>query len=168
MKAIILPVTILGLLSVAFADDIRSEIKPVSDEVCKALSNRDITAFKKALTGKVTADFKYFDTPTAKPMNFDQMVATMKMGLSQMSKVTLADERLLSTSKQVGDSITVLTIHHMTGLTTPGPDKKTHSMSFAGVSTDVYKKVGGKWLLSSMTWKSTEQKMDGHRMKPGM
>jgi len=167
MKAILLSISLLGLLSVAYADDLRPGINATSDEVCKALMNRDIGAFKKALAGKVTADFKYYDTPTTKPMSYDQMVSVMGQSLAAMSKVTIATEKLLH-AKIEGDTATVLTIHRMTGTLVPGKDGKSHSMSFSGVSTDMYKKVGGTWKFASMTWKSTEQKMDGHRIKAGM
>lgn len=167
MRAIILSIGLLGLLSVALAEDLRTEVKSTADEVCKALMNKDIAGFSKALAGKVAPDFKYYDTPTTKPMTFDQMVATMKMGLGMMSKVTTAEERLVSL-KTAGDTTTAITSHTMVGRTLPDKDKKFHTMSFVGVSVDVYKKVGGTWKLSSMTWKSTEQKIDGHRQKPGM
>jgi len=165
MKAIILPLCVLGLMTTALADDIRPQLKAMDDAVCKAMQKKDLVAFDNALKGVISPDFKYYETPASKPMTYAQMLSEMKMGLGMMTKVNLVDTRLLSV-KSAGDTSTALCIHRMTGLTT-GPDKKSHSMSFSGVSIDVFKKVGSGWKYVSMTWKSQEQKMDGHRIQAG-
>jgi len=163
MKALALPVCLLGLLTIASADALRDQINSMSAAVGKSLMAKDIVGFAKAIKPGVTADFKYLDNPTAKPMNFDQMVAGMKMGVGSYTKVTVAEARILSV-KPAGDSATVLMSHKMAGLIT-GPDKKSHVQSFTGISIDTYKKVGGAWKMASMTIKSSEMKMDGKPMQ---
>jgi hypothetical protein len=169
MKAIILPVCVLGLLTVAVADDLRTQLGSMGDAVQKAMMNRDIAAFNMALKGRVTPDFKYYETASAKPMTYDQMIAGMKMGFASMSSVKMAEMKVLSVKPDkvdMADSATVVTSHHMSAITTDAK-KKSHVMTFSGTSIDTYKKVGGNWLMSSMTWKLQETKLDGHRMKPG-
>ena len=133
----------------------------------KAIKARDVTAFANVMKTSITPDFKYTEGPTAKPMGFDGMVAGMKAGLGMMKDISVADMHILSL-KQTGDTATVLTSHKMVGHTLPGKDKKSHLMSFSGVSVDTYKKVGGAWKMSGMAWKSQEQKMDGKPMTGGM
>jgi hypothetical protein len=47
-----------------------------------------------------------------------------------------------------------------------GPDKKSHTMSFSGTSTNTYVKVKGKWLMSVMSWGKSTMMMDGKPMDP--
>jgi hypothetical protein len=165
MKAIILPVCVLGLLTSAFADDIRPQLAALNDSVSKALVKKDIAAFSAAMKGKVTPDFKYFETTASKAMTFDQMVAEMKGGLAMMTKITSAESRLLKLTASPSTA-TVLTSHHMTGLI-PGKGKQPHTMTFTGVSVDVFKKTGAIWKMASMTWKATERKIDGRIVPAG-
>jgi hypothetical protein len=160
MKAIIVSISFLGLVFVALADDVRSQIKILGTQVSAALMKKDIAAFSAAMKGNVTSDFKYYDNAKAKPMTFDQMVGGMKMGLAMISQMKSADDRLLSL-KTVGDTTTAKTIHSLVGLIADPKTKRNHTMSFSGVSVDVFKKVGGSWKMSSMTWLSQGRKMDG-------
>jgi ketosteroid isomerase-like protein len=161
----LLPVCFLGLLSVACADTIQSQVNATSAAVCKAMMNKDMNAFSAAMKDHVTPDFKYFETKTSKPTTYDQMVAGMKMGLASFTKITAVETKILNL-KTVGDTTTIISSHHLAGLIS-GPDKKSHSMAFNGTTTDVYKKVGTTWKEASMTWNTQESRMDGHLVKPG-
>jgi len=167
MKAIILPVCFLGLLTVASADDLKGQITAMNGVVQKAMLKRDAVAFAAALKGQVTPDFKYFEDAKAKPMTFDQMVANMKMGFAQMASISTAEANVL-TAKETGNTAKAVVSHHMLGKVA-GQDKKTHTMTFSGVSIDMYQKIGGTWKMASMTWRSQETRLDGHLQKrPGM
>ena len=163
MKVIALPLALLGLLSVAPADALRDQINSTNAKVCKAMQNKDLDAFAKILKPITAPKFVYSETGQ-KPMNFDQMVAGMKMGLGQMSKITYVNSRIL-TIKGGGTAKVASIVHEMAG-TMPDPKKKTHTLSYKLISQDQYELKGGKWLWKSMTITSTEMKMDGKAFNP--
>jgi hypothetical protein len=164
MKAVTLPLTFLALLTIASADDLRNQLNASGPAIDKALLKQDIGAFSAAMKTIAAPDFKYYDTPTAQPQTFDQMVANMKAGLSRLSRTVTFESKVLSAKSKDGVG-TVLTSHTMVGFSLPDKDKKKHIITFTGVSQDIYKKIGGAWKMESMTWKSTENKVDGHRVK---
>ncbi len=158
-----MPACLFGLLTVACADQLRTQITAMDDVLHKAFMNKDISAFAGAMRGHVTADFKYYDNPTAKPMGFDQMVSGIKMGFSQMSEMVSEQSKLLNV-KMSGNTATAYTVHYMS-YKSVDKQKKVHTGTFSGVSIDTYKNVGGAWKMASMAWKSQEIKSDGHRIK---
>lgn len=151
--------------ALAFAgDSLRSAILVVGKPIERALMHKDVAAFAKAVRPNVTDDFTYSDAG-GKPMDFDTMVQEMKQSLSAYTKITLATSRIVSV-KQKGDTGAAVERHEMKGYTL-GPDKKKHNLVFIGTSTESYKKVGGKWLMSSMVMKTDKLTMDGKPMSMG-
>lgn len=127
------------------------------------MKKKDFATLSKQMKAGTTSDFKY--TEEGKTQTFDQMMQNMKMGLGMMNKLTVCSTKLL-TLKEKGDKAVATNQHMMVGTMT-APDKKTHTMSFSGVSENTYVKQGGKWKMASMTWKSMKQTMDGKPI-PGM
>lgn len=132
----------------------------------KTMMNRDAAGFAAIVKGQVTSDFKYTDTPGGKPMGFDQMVAGMRAGFAAMTKVTVAEAKILNvTPKNPTTTATVMMIHTMNYISTDPTTKKNHTHTFRGVSIDTYKNLNGVWKMSSMAWKSTEMTKDGVHVK---
>ncbi len=157
MKKFTLAFAILALCAVAGADALRSQIDAMNKTMHTVMMNRDINAFIKAVKGGVTKDFKYSEQ--GKAQTFDQMVAGMKGGFAMMTKVTAADSKVLSLTER-GNSATCTTQHTMMGITMD-PKHKAHKLGFTGTSVETYRKEKGKWLMSSMSWKSQQMTMDG-------
>ncbi len=162
MKAISLPLVLVCLVTVASADSLRSEIKSLNGMVQKAMLSKDMKSLGKKMKSGVTSDFKYMERGQA--MNFDTMVKMMDQGMASFAKVTQAKSEIL-TLKETGKSAAGTTRHTVSGMIM-GPDKKQHTMLMVGVSSDTYKKVGGKWKMSSMSWKDEKTTMDGKPFDP--
>ena len=162
MRNILLPILALGVVTIASADTLRDQLKQMDTKVSAALVKKDFVSFSAVLKPWVAPDFVYSE-PGQKPMNFDKMVAGMKMGLGMMSKVTLA-KATLSNLKETGTMATATSIHKMAGTIPGGKGGKMHTMAYTGVSTETYEKVNGKWLMKSMSMRTTEMSMDGKPM----
>ena len=152
-------------LSAAQAQSLKSTIESSNKRITDAMKAQDFAKLAQELKAVVTTDFVYSeDGQPGKPQTFDQMLANMKMGLSSMKKVTIANATFL-TLKEKGNTATSTAKHTMGGMV-PGPDKKTHLLVYSGISTDVYVKQGSKWKMKSMAWKTTSMTMDGKPFDP--
>ncbi len=134
----------------------------VNKKLHAAMMKKDTDAFAKIVKEGVNSDFKYVED--GRSMNFDQMVANMRQGMSQMTKVTASDSKIVSL-KEKGNSATAVMSHRMSGRMI-GKDKKSHTTSFSGISTDVFRKQGGQWKMARMSWKSQKMTMDGKPYDP--
>lgn len=148
----------------ANAQSLRKEIEKMNSVVQACMMKKDIAGFKKACQGGMTADFKYVEAgKKGKPMNFDQMVAMMKMGFDQMGKINSV-KTVIHSVKEKGNTGVCKSTHSFSGIMLmPGKDGKMtkHTMSEEGDVTETYVKVGGKWKMSSMTWENDRAKLDG-------
>lgn len=162
MKALFLAVSLLSVCSMASAESLKESLEKSNKLATAALLKKDINLFVKAMKPTVTSDFQYVERGQA--MNFDKMVAAMKMGLGSLSKVTSASAKIISI-KETGDTATVKGFHSMGGVVI-GPDKKNHIMEYGGDTTETLKKVKGKWLMTKMVWKDAFMKMDGKPFDP--
>lgn len=160
MKALALGIAIIGLFAVAVADDARAQIEASNKVIGKAMMKKDFPTLEKALKEGCTSDFKYVEGKTTQTL--PTMIANMKTGLGMLTKVTKAKAEIV-TLKVKGNTATG-TIKHMMAGTTTGPDKKTHTMTFEGTSSNVYVNKGGKWKLSKMTFLSQKMTQDGKPM----
>jgi hypothetical protein len=163
MKPFAVIVAASALLCVASAQSLRSQIEAANKTTHKLMMAKDVKGLTKEWKGAATADFKYVDA--GRTMNMDQMCQGMAMGLGQMKKLLKADSKILSV-KEKGNTGTSTTDHIMEGVTV-GPDKKPHTMTFKGVSTETYVKQGGKWKMSKMAWGKQTMLMDGKPMPTG-
>jgi hypothetical protein len=161
MKALTFTVALVGIVAAAQADTLRSQIEAMNKTVGASMMKRDIGGFVKACKGGMTKDFKYVEA--GKSESFDKMAEGVKMGFSQMAKVSVAKSKILSLTEK-GNKATALTEHTMAYSSVPGPDKKSHTVTMVGTSTDTYVKVGSRWMMSSMTWGSQKMTMDGKPM----
>ena len=150
---------LVGLASFASAD-LRSEINTMNAKVRACMMKLDMDGFVKLVKPGVTKDFKYSEN--GKSMNFDQMVATMRQSFATMKKVTAATTKTLAL--KVTGNTGVATSAHSMSVVTMGPDKKSHTMTFTGTSSDHYRNENGTWKMSSMTWKNDKMLMDGKPM----
>ena len=145
------------------SQSLRAQIEAMNKVAAKSILHKDLNAFSKAIKPTVAPDFKYMENGTSQ--NFDQMVDHMKQGVGMMTKVTLAQAKILKLS-QKGDAGRCSTVHIIEG-TMVGPDKKSHKLHVEGTSSDVYAKVGSKWLLKTMTFQNGKALMDGKPFNPG-
>jgi hypothetical protein len=157
MKALTLTIAFFAALALAQADSLRAQIDASNKTITNAMVKKDFATLSKEMKAGSTKDFKY--TEAGQAQNLDEMLKNMKMGLGMMETLTVCEAKLL-TLKQTGKTA-VGTMHHKMVGKMKGQDKKTHTMSFSGVSQNTYVNDGGKWKMSSMTWKSQSQTMDG-------
>lgn len=127
------------------------------------MKKKDFPTLTKALKEGMTKDFTYVED--GRKQTIDQMISNMKMGLSSMSTIKVAEAKTVSL-KQHGNGATAMTHHKMGGIV-KGPDGKSHEMLFEGRSTDTYRKEGGKWKMSKMVWSTYKMSMDGKPMNLG-
>ncbi|MFI5385668.1 MAG: nuclear transport factor 2 family protein [Fimbriimonadales bacterium] len=163
MKALTIAIVLIGALTVAHAANLRAEIEASGKKIAAAMKKRDFATLSKEMKAGTTADFKYVEGGQSETL--DQMLEHMKDGLGMMTKITTCSVKLL-TLKEKGNTAVGTMRHTMAG-TMKGDGKKTHSMTYTGVSEDTYVKQDGKWKMSSMTWKSQKQTIDGKPV-PGM
>lgn len=141
----------------ASAASLRTEINSMNHMIAKVMMKKDIEGFRKIVKGSITSDFTY--TENGQSMNFDKMVDGMKQGFASLSKVTAVSSSIVSL-KQTTNSATATMKHSMSGIMID-EKKKSHKMVFTGTSVDTYRKVNGKWKMSSMNWKASKMMMDG-------
>lgn len=165
MKAKFLLLTLVGLTGIASASsNLRAELTAMNKKVTAAMMKRDVAGFTKIVKGGITPDFKYMED--GKEMSFDTMVDMMKQGMKLFTKMISAKAEIVSLSEK-GNDATAITRHSTVSLMT-GQDKKPHKMEFVGTSTDTYKMVKGKWLMSSMSMKTDKMLLDGKPMDMSM
>jgi hypothetical protein len=163
MKPLTIAIALIAAIAVSRAADLRAQIEASNKVITTAMKKKDFATLSKEMKAGTTSDFKYMEA--GKTQSFDQMMQNMKAGLGMMNKLTVCQAKVL-TLKQKGNGATTTTEHTMVG-TLMGQDKKSHTMSFTGVSENTYVNQGGKWKMSSMNWKSMKQMMDGKPV-PGM
>lgn len=153
-------VIVVGVSFAAISSaDLKSEINSMNSKIHVAMKKGDMKSLHSIMKSGVTKDFKYIED--GKTMTFDQMFEQMK-GSMAMMKLTNATTKVVSV-KEKGTMGSSVEKHVMAGTMT-GPDKKTHKMSFSGMSTNTYTKVGKAWMLKVMSWGKSEMMMDGKPM----
>jgi len=163
MKRVLLAFMAVAVLGVAHADNLRSKIASVDQQLHHAFMHRNVKEFETILKKNTTKDFKY--TEDGNSLTFDQMLAGMKQGFSQMTKMT-SQSTTLTSLKEKGDMASGTSEHSMSWI--QKDDKhKTHKYVFTGKSADTFRKVNGKWLMSSMAWKTEKVTMDGKAVPMG-
>lgn len=163
MRKLPVILAVLVMSVTAFAGSLRADIEASNAKICGFLKNKDIDGFEKYARPRVTDDFKHVEN--GQSMTFDEMIAQMRAGIGSTGKVTMVTTKILE-FKTKGDICYVLTRHAMVATTPPDPKNKTHKMGFTGTSNDVYKKIGGKWKMASMTWLKQTMTMDGKPFDP--
>ena len=160
MKIIAMTLFVLGALVAAQAQSLRAQVEASNKKIHAAMMKKDMPGLEKLFKAAMTKDFKYVEG--GKTMSYEEMVAGMKMGLGSMKKVTVASTKIIAV-KEKGNTATTTCEHSMGGITV-GPDKKDHTNVFSGMAVESYVKVGSKWLMSKMEWKSSKMTMDGKPM----
>lgn len=145
--------TAVAVAAGAQAGTLRAQIEAMNRKMDGIMMKRDANAFLRAVKPGVTKDFKY--TEQGRTSNFDQMFAGVKMGFAGTKSMKSCTSRMVSLVEK-GNTAISTTYHQMEG-TSQGNGTKPMPFKFSGTSVETYKKVGGKWLMSSMSWKS--QKM---------
>lgn len=159
MKLLTVTLAAVSLVAVSNAD-LRSDINAMNGRIGSAMVKGDMKALDAMMKAGMTKDFKYIEG--GKTMTYDQMMVQMKASMSSM-KCTSAVAKLL-TLKEKGNMATSTESHVMKGTMPPGADKKVHTMSFVGTSTNTYVKVGKDWKMSKMSWGKSTMMMDGKPM----
>jgi len=159
-------IVLLGFLSVsvcvASAESLAQFVNTLGAKYDRAIQTADINAFSNLLKAHSTPEFAYYEksVPASKPMTRDQMVATMAQSFKGMGKVDKVESKTLSV-KEKGDSGVAITTHTISNAVKGPNDKKAKVMVYTGRSTDEYRRIGGKWKLTKMTWMETKMTIDG-------
>lgn len=157
MKAVAVLVAGLALASVGVGQSLQQQIAKYNAATSKALKERDIKAFEKAMKPFVSPDFRYIEG--GRTMTFDQMVEQMKAGLEELKTVTAA--RIRTTNLRIrGDQATATSTLMMAG-TMPGPNGRTVTMEGGGRSLDTFRRINGRWFLTKMDVRDPVMKIDG-------
>jgi hypothetical protein len=160
MNRLGLSAVVFGLALSAIAgpqDEFRNQMNALSKKYEKAMLKKDLKTFEKLLNASTTKDFKHIEN--GKSMDRAEMVKMMKSSIAQFQKVTKFKSKFMSV-QLTGNKANCTVFNIMEG-TMVGPDKKKHTMSFSGNTEEKFEKVGGKWLMKSMEWKTMESRMDG-------
>lgn len=150
------------VVACAPAQSLRSAVTSSNKQICAAMKKKDFKALEKIFKSTMTSDFKYEEN--GQTQNYDQMMAGMKMGLGQYTKLTEVWTKIVSL-KETGSTGSGVMSHMMAG-TIVGQDKKVHKMTFSGTSNDSFVKQNGKWKMSKMSWGSEKMTMDGKPFDP--
>lgn len=167
MRSLFVIASLVVAVASAQGQSLRAEADAAGKAIGAAMKKKDFAALSKAMKASCTKDFVYIEKGVkGPPQNIDQVIEGIKMGLSSMSKVTVADAKILSL-KEKGNTGWAKAQHTMGGITA-GPDKKNHTMIIVGTVEETYVKQGGKWKMSKMVWLSQKMTMDGKPMDPAM
>lgn len=161
MKTLAISIAALCLAGSAAAS-LKSEIEAMNVQLSKAFLKRDMAMFNRITSSSVTKDFKY--TEEGRTMNYEQMLAEMKMGFSNFKSITVSKTVVVACSEK-GNTGSAKSRHRMAG-EMMGPDKKPHKFTYTGVSNDTFRKEGGKWKIATMNWTETKMTMDGKPFDP--
>ena len=142
--------------------DLRSEITAFNKKVEKAAKAKDAKGAEDAYKNFVTSDFKY--VPKGKPQTFKTFIGLFKASITMTDKVTSSSTRIISL-KEGGNSASSELEKRMTGTMVMPPDKKIHTMDWTGHFTEEYRKVGGKWKVTTMTEGKQKFLVDGKPFK---
>lgn len=142
---------------------LKQSIDNSNKAVEKAMVAKDAKALDKAIRASVTSDFKY--TESGRSMGADEMLKGMTQGITALGKIVKAPTTTKSIS-QNGNSATVKQLHSIVAETTDA-NKKTHVMDVSVESTETWKLVNGKWLMSLMSVTKTNMKVDGKAINAG-
>ena len=162
MKLIVLPIAFLSLSVMASADVLRDQITSMGSRVSKALVKKDSAAIARILRSVAAVNFVYKETG-AKPMNFDQMMAKVKLGMARFTTMTSSDISLESL-KVVGTTATAFTLNKFAGKGL-GPDNKPHELTLTTASTDTYQQQAGQWKLTTRYTIATSYLIDGKTLR---
>ena len=154
---------VLSLIAVAGLShaDLRSEMNASRRKLEKAVMAKDIKGAEAALKESMTSDFKYVQS--GQTQDRKTFIRNFTESIVMMDKITFSSVRIISL-KQSGNRASCKIEHIMTG-TMKTPDKKTHAMSWTGVFTEGYRKVGGKWKTATMTAGAQKFLIDGKPAK---
>jgi hypothetical protein len=154
---------ILSLIAVAGLShaDLRSEISAARRKQEKATMAKDVKGVEAAMKESLTSDFKYVQD--GKTQDAQTFIAEFTASIPMMDKLTSSSSRIISL-KQSGKTASGEIELSMTG-SMKNPDKKSHPISYTGLFTEEYRKVGGKWKTARMTAGKQKFLMDGRLVK---
>jgi hypothetical protein len=125
----------------------------------RAMEKKNLAFFEKTATD----DFTY--TMGGQTSNKQDSIAQLKQMFDGAQRIKYHYKAV--TFKVGGDTATVGGTQSMTAWMKPGTDKKKHVMKGSGKTTETWKKVDGKWMISSITETDSKMTMDGKPMDMG-
>lgn len=148
--------SLIAVAGLAHAD-LRSEIEASRRKLDKAVIAKDVKGAEAAYKESVTSDFKYVHA--GKPQDFKTFVKEFTASIVMTDKVTSSSTRIVSL-KENGNKASGEIEMKMTG-TMRTADKKSHTVDWTGSFIEEFRKVGGKWKMSTMTEGKQKFLMDG-------
>lgn len=154
---------VLSLIAVAGLShaDIRSELKASRQKLEKAMMAKDVKGVESTMMETMTPDFKFVQGHQTQDRK--TFISEFTQSIAMMEKISTSSIRVISL-KENGSTATGQIEHMMTG-TMKNPDKKIHSVSWTGIFTEGYRKVGGKWKTATMTAGPQKFLQDGKPVK---
>jgi len=163
VKLALLSALTVGVAATAPAETLKQYLDSMAGKYEKTIKDKDIASFKKLMEANSTKDFKY--TEEGQTMGRDQMLAMMGQGFKMMGTMTKSESKRLSL-KANETSGTCVELHIIEYKQKAPGQTKMSLISYTGKSTDSYKKINGKWKLTSMVWADTKWTMDGKPFNP--
>jgi len=123
----------------------------------KAAKAKDIKAVEAAIKESLTSDFKYVQA--GQTQDLKTFMGNTTASVLMMDKVASSSSRIISL-KENGNKASGVIELSMTG-TMKNPDKTLHPISYTGLFSEEYRRVGGKWKTAKMTAGKQKFLMDG-------
>ena len=118
---------------------------------------RDLNAMKAVMGPRVTPDFKAI--VGGHSVTYAYLLDNFRGMFKAFSRISKSTTKIQSLVPN-GNAATLKVFSSLVAFGS-GPDKKTHRFDLTNTSEDVWKKVGGKWKLSTSTTLAETRSLDG-------
>jgi len=165
MKKLALLFSLIAVVDLAHAD-LRSEIMTARRKQEKAAMAKDLKGVEAAMKESLTPDFKYVQAGVTQDAK--TFIKEFSASVVMMDKISSSSSRIISL-KESGSKASGEIELSMTGsMKMPekkGAAMKSHPISYVGLFSEEYRKVGGKWKMSKMTAGKQNFMVDGKPVK---
>lgn len=156
------------LACAALADEaatLKSNLQTAIDQYTAAWKKKDAKTTERIIRAHFAKDF-VSTMKTGQKMSLEEWIANDKMQMSFVKTVktmSLKIDKVTVSGNKASSNETFLAEFMVDNPQTPG---KTSTIKVKGTSKSTYKKVGGKWLISTMVEVSNSMTMDGKPFNP--
>lgn len=154
--------SLIAVSSVIFAADDKAVITALYAKLDGLTVKKNITDLKKVINETCSKDFTYTGADGAS-MTLENMLTNMETQMKAIDKVSKSKSNIIKCV--IVKDLATLTVRSDTEMTGTNPaDQKKHSIKTSDLSTDTWKKVGGKWMLKSVKVTSSSVWQDGKKI----